>query len=567
MRCNRREELRLLTGDTKDLPETQRSAPLVHHGTSNVSDGRRAISWPARGRADRRGWAAMTAARHAIAAALVLATTGAAGVVGAEPVLAGHTTVSSSVTNGPLGPPIPSGFVGMSFEYRAVPAYAGADPGAIDPVLVRLIRDLIPGQSPVLRIGGDSTDQTWWPVNGVARPGVVSYTLTPGWIHTTAALARAAGARLILGINLAINRPALAAAEARALLAGIGRKSIAELEIGNEPDVYQIYPEYRSPRGTIEHVRGRGYDFDDFVRQFSAVRRALPRLPMAGPALGGTGWVARLGRFITHEPGLGLVTLHLYPLACGAPASSPESPTNGHLLSDYATTDLARRAEPAVATAHAHHLELRVDEFNSVTCGGTVGVSNTFASALWALDTMFALDQAGVEGVNIHMFSGANYAPFSVTDADGIWTAAVHPEYYGLLMFAQAAPPGSRILSVSTTPAGPVKVWATVASNKTIRVVLINESSSEESVRLAAPPRAAGPATAEQLLAPGLAATSGVTLGGLTFGSRTTTGIPTGAAQTATLPPVRGAYPITLPPASATMLTWTAATTSPATKP
>jgi hypothetical protein len=134
-------------------------------------------------------------------------------------------------------------------------------------------------------------------------------------------------------------------------------------------------------------------------------------------------------------------------------------------------------------------------------------------------------------------------------------------------MFAQAAPPGSRILSVSTTPAGPVKVWATVASNKTIRVVLINESSSEESVRLAAPPRAAGPATAEQLLAPGLAATSGVTLGGLTFGSSTTTGIPTGAAQTATLPPVRGAYPITLPPASATMLTWTAATTSPATKP
>ena len=38
----------------------------------------------------------------------------------------------------------------------------------------------------------------------------------------------------------------------------------------------------------------------------------------------------------------------------------------------------------------------------------------------------------------------------------------MHPEYYGLLMFAQAFPPGARLLPVSA-PAGPVKVWATEA--------------------------------------------------------------------------------------------------------
>jgi hypothetical protein len=75
------------------------------------------------------------------------------------------------------------------------------------------------------------------------------------------------GAKLILGINLANNSPKLAAAEAQALLAAIGSGSIAALEIGNEPDAYQVFPAYKNSRGRIVHVRGSGYDFTDFARQ------------------------------------------------------------------------------------------------------------------------------------------------------------------------------------------------------------------------------------------------------------------------------------------------------------
>ncbi len=50
---------------------------------------------------------------------------------------------------------------------------------------------------------------------------------------------------------------------------------------------------------------------------------------------------------------------------------------------------------------------------NSVTGGGAKGVSNTFASALWALDTLFELAQAGVSGVNVHTFPSAQYALYT----------------------------------------------------------------------------------------------------------------------------------------------------------
>src|SRR5690348_14695301 len=94
----------------------------------------------------------------------------------------------------PVGRPVPSGFVGFSFEFQAVRDYTGTDPAAINPVLVQLIRNLNPNQSPVLRIGGDSTDLSY--PSGAQPPRYTGYELTPGWMATTGALARAVNARM-----------------------------------------------------------------------------------------------------------------------------------------------------------------------------------------------------------------------------------------------------------------------------------------------------------------------------------------------------------------------------------
>ena len=138
--------------------------------------------------------------------------------------------------------------MGVSIEFNALHDYTGRDSGKVNPILVGLLRGLAPGQSPVIRIGGNSEDQTWWPVAGTIPPGGVRYTLTPDWLAGAHALAAALNARMIPGINLAADRPGLAGSEARALVQGIGRRYIDSLEIGNEPDVYSVFPGSRAAR-------------------------------------------------------------------------------------------------------------------------------------------------------------------------------------------------------------------------------------------------------------------------------------------------------------------------------
>ncbi|MGZ4272561.1 MAG: hypothetical protein ACXVRP_02240, partial [Solirubrobacteraceae bacterium] len=413
-----------------------------------------------------------------------IALVAALGFVLPGAVAARADVLSAGVTATPTGQEMAPGFLGASFEYRALHQYTGRDPRAVDPALLGLLAGLAPGQSPVIRIGGDSTDGSWWPIRGQIAQGGVYYPITKGWLRTTQALAADLNAKLILGINLAAGRTAIAAAEGRAFLEGIGRRYIDALEMGNEPDLYAVFPWYKDRRGHIYRARGRSYGLSDYTKQFTQWAHALPGLPLAGPAVSGPSWMGKLGTFIAAEPRLGLVTYHRYPLrACVTDASSPGFPSIPNLLADSASAGLATPMSPFIATAHKHSLPFRVAEMNSASCQGEKGVSDTFASALWALDTMFEFAAVGVDGVNFHMLPGSNYELFSVShSASGAWQAFVHPEYYGLLMFAQAFPPGARLLQ-STGAGGtgsPVKVWATQSGDGAVRVTLINKDPAAE---------------------------------------------------------------------------------------
>ncbi|HEY3726353.1 MAG TPA: glycosyl hydrolase family 79 C-terminal domain-containing protein [Solirubrobacteraceae bacterium] len=487
-------------------------------------------------------------ARIALVAALGLALAG--------PAVARADLLSASVSATPTGQAMPPGFLGASFEYRALHQYTGRDPRAIDPVLVALLKGLAPGQAPIVRIGGNSADGTWWPIRGMIAPGGIYYRLTKGWMRTTQALATDLGAKLILDINLAAGRPAIAAAEGRALLAGVGRKLIDAFEIGNEPDLYGVFPWYSDRRGHTYRSRNRKYDFTDYTQQFSQWSRALPQMPLAGPVTSGPAWMGKLGRFISAEPRLNVVTYHRYPLrACIKDPGTKGFASIPNLLADSSSSGLAQGLASFVRVAHKHKLPFRVAEMNSASCKGAPGVSDTFASALWALDAMFNMASVGVDGVNFHMLPGSYYELFSPShDAAGNWQAFVHPEYYGLLMFSEAFPPGARLLRVAA-PGGPVKFWATVGPDGTVRVVLINKDTANPHNVLLTLPGAPPAASLQTLAAPSVSATSGVTLGGQTFGPETSTGVLPGPPQTTPVSPVAGAYSVTLAPGSATMLT------------
>ena len=103
--------------------------------------------------------------------------------------------------------------------------------------------------------------------------------------------------------------------------------------------------------------------------------------------------------------------------------------------------------------------------------------------------------------------------------------ATVEPWYYGALLFAQAAPAGSRLLHVTNATRTGTRVWATRGADHLVRVLVINDNIGSSARVLVRNPAGYGrrPGTLELLRAASAYATRGVTLGGRSFG-RTTTG-------------------------------------------
>ncbi len=489
--------------------------------------------------------------RHRGALIAALAAVAFWGLSGAS--ASAQTSVSASVGSSPGAYVMQPGFVGVSFEYSALHLYTGRNPAAIDPVLIGLLRGLAPGQSPWIRVGGDSADRTWWPIRGTMPPAGIDYNLTPGWIQVTKALASHLGAHLILGLNLAGGRPSVAATESRVLFQGIGSRYISAFEIGNEPDVYHEFSWYIDRRGKSVYARPASWNPLAFAAQYSQWRGAIPPYPLAGPSFAELNWVNYFGSFLRAEPGLRIATYHRYPLRAGVTnTSSPIYASIPNLLSDTSSAGLAQAISPAVSAAHFDGIPFRMDEMNSASNRGQAGVSNTFASSLWFLDTLFNLAAVGVDGVNVHSLPGSVYELFTFSNPDNVWQAFVHPDYYGMMMFAEAFPPGARPLPVSA-PNTPLKIWATQTPDGHIRVELINKDPvNAYDVQVQVPN--ANLASLNYLQAPSVSSTSGVTLGGQSFGSSTTTGtLP--PQQTSTALAVAGVYTVHVPVASAVLLT------------
>jgi hypothetical protein len=451
------------------------------------------------------------------------------------------------------GRPIPSGFIGLSLEFNDLESYAGTAPASLDPAFVQLLRDISPGQPGVLRIGGTSTDWTWWPVSGMRQPPSIRFVLSARWLAVARALTEALPARLIVGINLELDRRHVAAVEAEHVMRGVGRGGIEALELGNEPELYGSQPWYTSSSGHNVYGRSKSYGLAQYVPDFDSVAGALSGFPLAGPAIGGVNTLRRLGWILGHEPRAGLATIHAYPLRCSF--ASP-SVNLTRLLSPASSSGFAAFVRPFVQAAHNHGRPIRIDEMNGISCGGQEGVSNTFGSALWVLDSLFELARAGVNGVSIHTHPSTVNEVLAPVSANGQRRIQVRPEYYGMMMFARAAPAGSRLIPITgARPAG-VKVWATRTGSGVTRVLVINKrESGAETIRLHMRGVRGDPAV-EDLRAPGPAARSGVTLGGQSFGSATATGRLSGPGESRRLRPHGGAYVIEMPPASASLLTF-----------
>lgn len=287
----------------------------------------------------------------------------------ATPRLAQGTLLTTTVD--PLAPsrslrrrPPPS-FLGVSYEYRHFPFATGIPATGPNPLFDRLLSGLAAygGGLPTVRIGGASSDDTFWNPNNQPRPYGINNSINPSFVAGATAFAARTRAPLILGLNLASRDPGVAATWASTARAAFGRGRVLSYELGNEPELYGIEPHSSTAGGAPIYVRPRSYSFRQYVSEFAArgryLRRLLPGLPLSGPAIDSR-WTQGVGYFLSRVRGMvNLATLHDYPLCTCVP--NPRAfghPSIAHLLSQEAVLGyVPRLIASARVQASRHHLE------------------------------------------------------------------------------------------------------------------------------------------------------------------------------------------------------------------
>ena len=454
--------------------------------------------------------------------------------------------------------PVPRSYLGLSTEYWALSEFEQR-PAVFDRVL-SMLRPR--GEGPlVLRIGGDSADRTFWDPHSLPLPSW-AIALTPAWLQRLSELVQRTHVRLIIDLNLVTGSPADAAAWAEAALDSLPHGSVVGFEIGNEPDIYSRKDWLARTTSTGLGIKRPPSDLDvaplpptlasdaydaDFRAYADALAPVAPGVPLLGPALANPVLNARWISSLIAWGGLGEVSAHRYAFSGCSKPKSHRHPTIARLLSARATSGVADGLKGAVRLARRAGLRLRLTELNSVDCGGVPGVSNTFATALWAPDALFSLLRAGVDGVNLHVRPNAPNAAFSM-NGRGL---DARPLLYGLLLFARMLGPDAQLLAVrvNSRSSSALSAWAVHVRGGGIRVLLINKSSRPLTVTLRLP--ASAPARIERLLAPSVRSTSGVTLGGQWLGPG---GKWLGRPAVETIPSRAGRYELELPRDSAAML-------------
>jgi hypothetical protein len=179
-------------------------------------------------------------------------------------------------------------------------------------------------------------------------------------------------------------------------------------------------------------------------------------------------------------------------------------------------------------------------EVNSVTCGGTPGVSDTFATALWAPDAMLELIRAGASSADVHVRTEKVNAAFSFTSKGAL---VANPLLYGLVTYARTLGRHPKLLPARVTVPGRVdlKAWVVLDGN-VLHVLLIDKSSRAAKTKLALP--VTGKVTVQRLLAKAASATTGETLAGQTLGAD---GRWIGGLAQKRIAAVAGTYTVTVP--------------------
>jgi hypothetical protein len=448
--------------------------------------------------------------------------------------------VTVTIDSSTPGAPVPRRFLGLSFEAAALGQLSRyADRGD----LVGLLRSLGPG---VLRFGGITADENVaWSDASTPRPAWASSAIGPAQLDALGALARRSGWQVLLTVGLAHDEPVAAAREVAAAHRALGA-NLAAVEIGNEPDSYGNHGFRQLP------WIAQGYE-EEVSEYREAIAALTPNVPIAGPDVSGSGVFPEWGEEEALAQKPTLLTGHHYPLGC---AQTPP-PTIEALLSPAIREREAQSLATYLSVSDTYRIPFRVDETNSVSCGGVPGISDTFASTLWATAYITQAMAAGAAGINLqgNPTNCVGYTPLCAPDPAALASGSLRaqPDWYALLLTSSLI--GERPLPSTIAEGSPNLVAAAFAGpDHLLKVVLVDDEpagASPLALRLNVG-TGLGVGRVVRLTAPAQNATGGVLLGGRAVAANGSwsSGTPTEGVSAAT-----GTVSLAVAPDSAALVT------------
>ncbi len=317
-------------------------------------------------------------------------------------------------TNAP-GPAIPEEFIGMSFGMKVVAGSRFFT--ATNTPLITLFTNLGLRH---LRVGGTTVESP----PTIPVPGERD-------IDNLFAFVRAAQVRkVIYSLPLLETNAALHYAEANAALAKYiwnhYRDRLDCYAIGNEPDRRGVFDK------DVEITNFSSY-MDKWRRFAAAITNAVPEAKFAGPdaGSGNVDWTTGFGRATRDDGYISVVTEHFYVGGAGRRVTEPRDGIDA-ILSAKWLGRCQNIYDNVTVPVLADGLRFRFTEANDYYSGGAKGASETFASALWALDFLHWWAAHVARGVDFH---NTQWVVNDVITPDPSGQLTVNPKAYGLKAF------------------------------------------------------------------------------------------------------------------------------------
>ncbi|KAJ7471486.1 glycoside hydrolase family 79 protein [Mycena galericulata] len=352
-------------------------------------------------------------------------------------------------------------FFGFSVEFSVINQVMGSNSTRLQVPFLNLISNVqARGGSVRVRVGGNTQDSATLfsslpdgKMMEKEAQNTTDATHTPALLYTTDALYMLANISALVNVEWYLGIPLNDTSNLRLGIAEAGEAILGNrllgFQVGNEPDQYSIHGH-----------RPADYGPANFSSDFGIVDAALRADPkvsvvnnkLIGPSLSGV-WqpeeVWDVDFIPDHLQSLFELSMSFYPNNnCAAEFGGPNATgaiDPQTIFSSYldhtAGQKIAANYISSTALAQTYNLPFLMIETNTASCGGFAGVSNSFGSALWALDYGLQLAYSNFTTALLHVGGeGVYYNPFTPppTNQSSFRSWTVGPIYYSVLAVAEA---------------------------------------------------------------------------------------------------------------------------------